>query len=282
MAERITFKGKEQTLVGRKLNTGNAAPDFILTDTDLKEVRLEAFSGKVKVITTFLSLDTPVCDFQVKEFNKRASGLSSDVAVIGVSRDLPFAQKRFCESFEIKNAKILSDYRSFFGINYGLLIKELELLARTVIIIDKNDTVRYIQMVGELTSPPDYEAAIKAVDEILKKPEAGGARPERSQCKACEAAPSPLTLEEIKDIFSAYPQWEIMENKKAAREYKFKDFSEAKYFMDALCLLAEVQGHHPVLTINYNKVKVSLTTHAAGGLTENDVVMIKAIEEMRA
>ena len=190
----MTFKGSPVTLVGRVLKTGAEAPDFRLISGGMKEARLGDFKGKVKVITSFPSLDTPVCDLQVKEFNKRAAGLSGDAVIIGVSKDLPFAQKRFCESFDIKDITVLSDYKSSsFGINYGLLIKELGLLARAVIIVDKNDTVRYLQIVPELATPPDYRAALTELDLILKSTPSGDGvmlgEGLPAHCKPCGEAP---------------------------------------------------------------------------------------------
>ena len=146
MQRQITFKGSPLTLVGDVPKIGAAAPVFKVTSQDLKDVSLGDFKGKIKVIASFPSLDTPVCDLQVKEFNKKASGFSKDVVVIGISKDLPFAQKRFCQENSIKNETVLSDYRfSSFGVNWGLLIKELNLLARSVHIVDKNDALRYSQ-----------------------------------------------------------------------------------------------------------------------------------------
>lgn len=191
MPAKITFKEKPMTLVGRSLKEGLKAPDFKAVSSDAKEVTLSDFKGKIKVITSFLSLDTPVCDLQVKEFNKRATAFSSEVAVIGISKDLPFAQRRFCENFNIKNVTLLSDYRfSSFGINYGLLIKELNLLARAVLILDKNDVLRYLQIVSEATSPPDYNAALSRLDEIIKNPSAPSTEETPSQCKPCSSEPA--------------------------------------------------------------------------------------------
>lgn len=171
MLKTITFKGSPLTLVGQQPKTGMKAPDFSVVSQDLKEVTLSDFSGKVKVISSFPSLDTPVCDLQVKEFNKRAAGFSPDTVVIGMSKDLPFAQKRFCQENNIKNETVLSDYKnSSFGTNYGLLIKEWNLLARSVLILDKNDILRYLQIVGELTTPPDYEDVLKNLNEVIKSP----------------------------------------------------------------------------------------------------------------
>jgi thiol peroxidase len=174
----VHFKGSPLTLVGRQVKKGDAAPGFKATSQDLKDVTLPDFKDKVKVITSFPSLDTPVCDLQVKEFNKKASGLSGDVAIVGISKDLPFAQARFCHDNEIKNISVVSDYKdSSFGMNYGVLIKELNLLARSVIIIDKKDVVRYVQIVDELTTPPDYDDVIKSLKDVLKgevPPKSGG------------------------------------------------------------------------------------------------------------
>ena len=143
MSKKITFKGSPLTLAGRALKIGSLAPNFRVTSQDLKEVTLSDFKGKIKIIASFPSLDTPVCDLQVKEFNKRAAQVSPEVAILGISKDLPFAQKRFCSMNEIKNETILSDYKfSSFGINYGLLIRELNLLARSVLIVDKNEIGR--------------------------------------------------------------------------------------------------------------------------------------------
>ena len=109
----ITFKGNPLTLVGRRVKTGDAAPDFRALSGDLKEVRLSHLGDKVKILTSFPSLDTPVCDMHVKEFNKRATSLSGEVVILGISNDLPFAQKRFCEDNGIKGVTVVSDYRYF-------------------------------------------------------------------------------------------------------------------------------------------------------------------------
>ena len=124
----IYFKGSPLSLVGRILKVGSNAPDFRVVSQDLKEMSLSDFDGKVKVLTSFPSIDTPVCDQQIKEFNKKAGSLSKEVVILGISKDLPFAQKRFCESFDINGVTLLSDYKtSSFGINYGFLIKELKI-----------------------------------------------------------------------------------------------------------------------------------------------------------
>jgi len=282
MSIKVTFKGAPLTLVGRVLKIGIVAPDFKVTSQDLKEISLVDFKGKIKVITSFPSLDTPVCDLQVKEFNKRAVGLSSGVVILGISKDLPFAQKRFCETFEIKNVGVFSDYKSSsFGINYGLLIKELNLLGRAVVIIDQADVLRYVQIVEELTTPVNYEDVLKNLTEIISSPALPIKETSFSRCKPCEAGTLPLTKDEIEKLFFKLRGWELVESRKITKEFNFKDFNEAKYFLDLISVISQEQGHHPTLTLIYNKLKVTLTTHAAGGLTDNDFIMAKIIDELR-
>lgn len=278
--ESITFKGKPVTLVGRKLKAGMPAPDFRVAAVDLKEMRLSDFTGKIKVINSFISVDTPVCDSQVKEFNKQATDFSQDTIVLGISKDLPFAQRRFCEANNIRNVLTLSDYKySSFGINYGLLIKEMNLLARAVIILDKTNSIRYIQVVQELTKAPDYTEALKGLAQVIGNP----ALPEQEglpgKCKPCEGGVVSLPKEKIDILLVQYRGWQLVEDKKIVKEFKFKDFEEAKYFLDLVSIIANEQGHHPTLTLMFNKLKITLTTHAAGGLTENDFIMAKIIDE---
>lgn len=280
MLRRINFKGSPLTLVGRALKTGIPAPDFRVTSQDLKEVTLSDFKDKVKVITFFPSLDTPVCDLQVKEFDKQAEKISQEAIIIGISKDLPFAQKRFCQANEIENAVILSDYKtSSFGINYGLLIKELNLLARGVIILDKNNVLRHIQIVDELTNPPDYEGALKNLKEVINNPVLRLKEELPSKCKPCEGGIPALPKDRIEKLIAQHRNWQLVEDKKLVKEFKFKDFIEAKYFLDLISVIAEEQGHHPSMNISYNKLKITLTTHAAGGLTENDFIMAKIIDD---
>jgi thiol peroxidase len=169
MARMVTFKGTPMALTGKLVKVGQRAFDFKLVSLDLKIVKLSDFSDKIKVVNFFPSLDTPVCDLQVKEFNQRAIGLSSEVVIIGISKDLPFAQGRFCSANEIKNEVVLSDYRfSSFGLNYGFLIKELNLLARGTIIIDKSQRIRYIQVVDEITHSVKFPEVFSALEDLLK------------------------------------------------------------------------------------------------------------------
>jgi thioredoxin-dependent peroxiredoxin len=281
MERKITFKGNPLTLVGRALKPGNPAPDFTVVSQDLKEMRLSDFGAKIKVISSFPSLDTPVCDLQVKEFNKKASGFSDDTVVIGISKDLPFAQKRFCQENSIRNEIVLSDYKtSSFGINYGLLIKELNLLARSVLIVDKNNNLRYFKIVGELASPPDYTAALKSLEEVIKTPALSVKEGLPSHCKPCEIGTPALAQDKIQQLLGTCRGWELVEGKKIVKEFKFEDFNEAKYFLDIVSVIAEEQGHHPTFTLIYSKLKITLTTHAAGGLTENDFIVAGIIDQL--
>lgn len=163
-----TVKNNPITLMGEEVKTGQRAPGFKVIDTDLKEVSSEEFKGKIRVIASVPSLDTPVCDLQIKRFNDEAVNLSKDLKVIFLSMDLPFAQKRFCQANNIKQVKTFSDHKyADFGSNYGVLIKELRLLARAVFVIDKDDTVRYVEYVPELTSHPDYGAVLDALKSMM-------------------------------------------------------------------------------------------------------------------
>ncbi len=275
------FKGAPLTLAGRTVRTGDAAPEFRATTKELKEMRLSDFRGKVKVITSFPSIDTPVCDLQVKEFNARAAELGVGVAVVGISKDLPFAQHRFCETFEIANVQLLSDYlHSSFGLNYGLLVKELNLLARAVLIVDAGGVLRYLQVVPEIASPPDYDEALAALREVLKSPGDPSKAAPAPRCVPCEGGVQPLPPGEAASLAAGMPGWGIVEGTRLVRDYAFGDYRDAAYFVDLAAALAEEQGHHPVLTLSWNKVAVSLTTHAAGGLTRNDFTMAALLDQL--
>lgn len=164
----VTLKGNPVTLVGDEVKVGQKARDFMALDSDLNQKTLKDLKGKVKLIAAVPSLDTPVCDTEIKRFNDEASKLSKDLAIIFISMDLPFAQKRFCQEFDINKVKTLSDHRdASFGTNYGVLIKELRLLARAIFILDKTDTVKYVEYVKEVGMPPDYNKALAALKETV-------------------------------------------------------------------------------------------------------------------
>jgi thioredoxin-dependent peroxiredoxin len=164
----VTMEGAPLTLMGEEVKKGEEAPDFKVLDQALKEVTLESTKGKIRLIASVPSLDTPICDLQIKRFNDEASALSKDVIILFVSMDLPFAQKRFCQEYNIKKVKAVSDHRDAdFGVKYGVLIKELRLLARAIFIVDKEDVVRYSEYVEDITHHPDYEAALAALKSAL-------------------------------------------------------------------------------------------------------------------
>lgn len=167
MSERsgaVTFAGAPLTLLGEEIKEGVSAPDCTLLDNDLNEVRLSDWADKVRVIATVPSLDTPVCDMEVRRFNTEAASLGGDVAILTASMDLPFAQKRWCGAAGVEQVTTLSDHReAALGMAYGVLIKELRLLARAVFVIDKTGTVRHVQLVKEITEEPDYDAVLEAV-----------------------------------------------------------------------------------------------------------------------
>ena len=163
----ITVKGNPVTLTADEIKVGQEAPGFKVLDGDLNEVSLDKFKGKIKLIASVPSLDTPICDLQIKRFNDEAANASKDIVILFISMDLPFAQKRFCQAYSIKKVKTLSDHRDTdFGTKYGVLIKELRLLARAIFILDKDNKVRYTEYVKELTAHPNYENALKALKDI--------------------------------------------------------------------------------------------------------------------
>lgn len=163
----ITMKGNPLTLVGADIKPGQKAPEFSVVANDLSPVTLASFAGKTIIISSVPSLDTGVCDTQTRTFNEEAGKLGSDVVVLTISMDLPFAQSRWCGAAGITHVQTLSDYQTAdFGTKYGLLIKGLRLLARAVLVIDKTGVVRYVQVVPELTTEPDYAATLKAVKEL--------------------------------------------------------------------------------------------------------------------
>lgn len=158
-----TFNGNTVTLAGKKLQVGDTAPDFSLTDTDLSKKTLADFAGQKKVISVVPSIDTGVCDAQTRRFNQELSDADNTV-VITVSVDLPFAQARWCGAAGLNDAITLSDYYDYsFGKAYGLLINELHLLGRAVFVLDEDNKITYLEYLDEMTNHPNYDAALVAV-----------------------------------------------------------------------------------------------------------------------
>ena len=163
----ITFQGQGLTLVGSEVKVGQQAPQATVLDNDLGAVALSSFKGSVCVICAVPSLDTPVCDLEARRFNQEATKLGDDVKVVVVSTDLPFAQKRWCGAAGVDRVVTLSDHRDTqFGLAYGILIKNLRLLARAVFVIDRAGVVQYVQLVKELEKEPDYKSILEAIEKV--------------------------------------------------------------------------------------------------------------------
>jgi thiol peroxidase len=160
----ITLKGNPVTLAGKVVHVGDQAPDFEVLDNDLNLFRLSSLKDKVVIICSVPSLDTPTCDLETRWFNEEAAKLGPDVVVLVISMDLPFAQKRWCGAAGVSRVMTFSDHREAnFGKTYGVLIKELRLLARAVFVVDKTGVVRYIQVVKEVAYEPNYGEVLQAV-----------------------------------------------------------------------------------------------------------------------
>ncbi|MMZ62984.1 putative thiol peroxidase [compost metagenome] len=163
-----TFKGNPLTLVGPELKVGDTAPDFKISKNLLEEASLQDYAGKIKLISVVPSLDTGVCDAQTRRFNQEAATLGDDVVVLTISADLPFAQARWCGAAGIDRVVTLSDYKdNSFGKAYGVFIKEFALDHRAVFVLDKDNTIRYIEVLKEMSEHPNYDAPIDAVKQLL-------------------------------------------------------------------------------------------------------------------
>ena len=170
MARGVTFKGTPLTLAGNEVKAGQAAPDFKLHyfEGGMKEIKLADLKGKPTILSVVPSLDTGVCAIQTKKFNESLGKLGDKVNAVTVSLDLPFAMNRFCGAESIKNMRVGSDYQDRnFGTNWGTLIDELKIESRAVFVLDKNGKVVYAQYVPEVTSEPDYDGAIGALQKQL-------------------------------------------------------------------------------------------------------------------
>ncbi|ANU11416.1 thiol peroxidase [Planococcus antarcticus DSM 14505] len=165
----ITFKKNPVTLPNKEVKVGDQAPEFSVLWTDLKPVTLQDTAGKIRLISVVPSLDTGVCSDQTRRFSDEAASLGDNVAVLTISADLPFAQKRWTEINKVDALTTLSDHRDLsFGEAYGVTMQELRLLARSIFVIDENDKIAYVEYVPEGTDHPDYEKALDAVKELTK------------------------------------------------------------------------------------------------------------------
>lgn len=163
----LTMRGNPLTLIGNEIRVGEAAPDFVALDNNLSALRFSSFRGKICVVASVPSLDTPVCDTETRRFNEEASRLGPDLTILIISMDLPFAQKRWCGAAGVTRVQTLSDHRdASFGTSYGVLIKELRLLARAVFLVDRKGILRYTQLVKEVAKEPDYNEILNELKKL--------------------------------------------------------------------------------------------------------------------
>ena len=164
----VTMTGDPLTLVGNEVKIGEAAPDFVALDPNLTPIKLSSYRSKMCIISSVPSLDTPVCDMETRRFNEEASRLGDKIQIITISMDLPFAQKRWCGAAGVNKIQTLSDHRDAqFGLAYGVLIKELRLLARAVFLVDQKGILQYMQLVKEIANEPNYEEIWSALKKFL-------------------------------------------------------------------------------------------------------------------
>lgn len=168
----VKFKGNPVALEGTEVQVGQKAPDFVVQTTDLADFTLGTLAGQVRILAAVPSLDTPVCDQETRRFNEEAAKLDG-VQVVVVSMDLPFAQKRWCGAAGVDRVTTVSDHRdASFGLAYGCLIKEgplRRLLARAVFVVGKDDTLKYVEYVPEITEHPNYDAVLAAAKEAANE-----------------------------------------------------------------------------------------------------------------
>jgi thiol peroxidase len=164
----VTMRGNPLTLVGNEIKVGEMAPDFVALDNNLTPVKFSSYRGKTCILSSVPSLDTPVCDVETRRFNEEAIKLGDNVLILTISMDLPFAQKRWCAVAGVNKIQTLSDHRdASFGTSYGVLIKELRLLARAVFLIDRKGILQYMQLLEDLTKEPDYKGVLSALKKWL-------------------------------------------------------------------------------------------------------------------
>ncbi len=159
----IKFAGNYVTILGDRVEAGQKAPDFVALKNDLSEYKLSDNSGKVRIISVVPSVDTGVCALQTERFNKEAANLPN-VEIVTISVDLPFALGRFCGDKGIENSVTLSDHKTLdFGTKYGFVVEELRLLTRGIVVVGADDTIKYVEYVGEITDHPNYDAVLEVV-----------------------------------------------------------------------------------------------------------------------
>ena len=163
----VTMRKNPLTLLGDEVNVGERAPDFIALDPNLTPVKFSSFLGKICILSSVPSLDTPVCDMETRKFNDEASKLGDKIQILTISMDLPFAQKRWCGAAGVNKIQTLSDHKDAqFGLAYGVLIKELRLLARSVFLVDQKGILQYVQLVKEIANEPNYQEIWSALKKL--------------------------------------------------------------------------------------------------------------------
>jgi thiol peroxidase len=164
----VTLKGNPITLVGPELKVGDTAPDFSCDQGLVPTISLSDMGDSVKVFNVVLSVDTPVCSAQTRRFNEEASKIEGNLKIYTVSADLPFAQKRFCGAEGIDKVENISDYmNNTFGQAFGILIKDKGLLARGVFVLDKDNTIKYLEYVPEISTEPDFDSALSVIKDLV-------------------------------------------------------------------------------------------------------------------
>ncbi len=166
----LKFGGKDVTIIGPDMEVGQQAPEFTVQTQDWREIEaLKETEGKVRILAAVPSLDTPVCDRETRRFNQAAADLSEDIAILVISMDLPFAQKRWCGAAGIDQVLVLSDHLyGDFGRKYGCLIKEVRVLRRAVFVVNRQGKIVYADYMPALGDEPDYEAVLAAAEAALK------------------------------------------------------------------------------------------------------------------
>ena len=166
----LTFKGEGVTLVGNEIRVGSRAPDFTVLDVARNPLTLASFAGKTKIFLSVPSMDTSVCDLEAREFSRRANDLSN-MSVLVVSVDLPFALKRWCNTADVHNLSFGSDHRdTSFGLAYGVLIKELRWLCRASFVVNPADEVIFVEYLPDLGMHPSYDAIVQAAKDAAAAP----------------------------------------------------------------------------------------------------------------
>lgn len=164
----VKFAGNPVNLLGSQVKVGDKAPDFELVKNDLSALKSSELKGKVIIYSVVPSIDTEVCSLQTKFFNKKVTELSEDVVVVTVSEDLPFAQGRFCAAEGIDRVIVASDYQKHaFGENYGFLMEGLMLLARGIVVVDKDGTIQHVEYVPEVTHEVNFDSALSIVKGLV-------------------------------------------------------------------------------------------------------------------